>query len=896
MTRSFLIVLALGAAGFLTTAQAENEVVIPDPEIEPPARYVERKLADFRARLDRLKERQVADGPDDFDGDATAKALFKSLAGQGARDLVVNREGDVGVFDLTPFTSSNQVIVTDMQPLSLVSPFGTIYRSTSNLAAVVAVDQNTAAAFSLPPNVSLRSPGSISEVVDDGECCLKFEEKEGDAPPKCIKSVPGYAVKGQAMDLRRVLGFSNIGEGVTFENVVGDDDATLLSIPKPGPGKAVMSFINHEIETAFCGMVYDPSRVRYLPDYKVISVTSGVQKYERSAELLGIEFIAFGLPELDVANAGTAPQLGFFTRGRTTIGSLKMGDAAVGDMPKPVASYFDGPGAPKFDGLRRFQSVVTVETVGISPFIARSGGEIALSPAGVPGGGDVKWSLNDAFHAQHALSLNRVSIEIKGLGRNGALLAGRDYETIVRIEGPVDFSKAGLDITFGGPVGWASGTGQVTRSEGKTEITNRFRPGGDLRPVIEIAMTSPHGEVFTYDAGMIVRGRALGGLDLRVKRGEILSAITSAPVAQIDTFFPSTFPANPTKLSAHASFINDQGDLVSLQKALAQADVGGAFNPQGLLTSSNDGFLKRKRFSLGSSSVFEVSPQIGAALIQSEAGEAGGLARALTGGIATAFAADPVVITSNSLRLLRQNGGFTLSVRGPADMSRYRARWTRRGFAGADTTFAPGDQGAVTTFETKERLAKVEIMEGEEVVATMLGVMASFPAQIRILPFRKVAEVVDKGVVDDFGQLAALKQDCLASGGSRENCSGEQDQAKRDLKETRENQKDSNKFLQKLDRAGKALVELADQMEVAAAIKGAPPPELGETICVWSIIGASDPLKVAQRVTRLRREAAGDFCFNVVTGVKAGFTPGAEIRVELTLLDKGAASAALDTE
>ncbi len=895
MTRLFPFVAMLTAGLCAPSAQAQ-QVIIPDPEIEAPARYVERKLADFRARLDRLKQGQKADAPDDFDGEATADALFQSFAGKGPKDLRVIREADEAAFDVDPLPLEGAYFLTGIRDLSLVSRFGTVTPRNARVPGNVAVDRDTALAFSLPQELTTRASASIARVVSNGECCLRFEAPEqAEGRPKCLQSVPAFSVEGQGADLRQVLS-TTTGGGIAFDNITGDADGRLLTVPETGVGKITLSHTVFETEGAYCGQRYDASRGRYVSVNKLIRVDTAKETREISAEVKGIKFVAFGLPELDVANAGNAPQLNFFSKGQTTIGSLTMGAGAQGPLPAPVATYFDGAAESKSDGLRQFPTSVTVRMAGVSPFIAMPKGQLALSPAAVPGGTEVTWSLNDAFEVRHALSLNRISVEIKGLGKNGALLVGRDYETVVTIQGPVDFDEAGLALSFGGPVGWASTSGTVDRGDGKTEITNRFRPGGDLRPVIKISMTSPFGEVFTYDAGLIVQGRALGGLDLRVIRGEALSAITAAPVRQIDTFFPSTFPANPVKLSAHASFITDEGDLVSLQRALARAAVGSGFRPDGLLSSSNEGFLRRTRFSLSAPALFEVSPQIGAALIESQAGEAGGVARALTGGVATKISAPPVTVTSNALRLLREKGRFTLSVRGPADMSRYHARWTRRGFAPKDTAFEPGENGAVTTFETSERLAKVEIMEGEEVIATMLGVMASLPAQIRILPFRQVAEVVDKKQVEDFGQLAALKQDCTKSGASAENCKAERDAARDDLKERRGNQKDANAFLQKLDRAGKALVELADKMEVAAAVRGAPVPELGETICVWSIIGATDPLKVAQRVTRLRREAAGDFCFNVVTGVKAGFTPGAEIRVELTLLDKGAAAVARQTE
>jgi len=45
---------------------------------------------------------------------------------------------------------------------------------------------------------------------------------------------------------------------------------------------------------------------------------------------------------------------------------------------------------------------------------------------------------------------------------------------------------------------------------------------------------------------------------------------------------------------------------------------------------------------------------------------------------------------------------------------------------------------------------------------------------------------------------------------------------------------------------------------------------------------------LVERVTRLRRDPVlGNFCFNVVSNIKQGFDPGAQLRAELHLLKAG---------
>lgn len=899
--RRFILSLAAALMFQVSSSAAEENVVLPAPEIEDPSAYVERKLAEFRERLEALKEQRKNlgdEGP--FNGVETAEAILGSLSRMGPRDLVLTVEGDASVFDkLPPFDPGDKAFVTSLRMI-MKSPQGTL-RSSRGYSGETpyAVDAETAAVFSMHTDLALEAKANLTILRPAGTCCVKYgtnEDENGKAI--CVKSVDVFKREEKRIDLRQMLGLAPVSAKLTAQNMTFGDQGERTRVSAIGPASLAIEYNSgfKRLDTQ-CGSRFSTRRNRVEPVFVLTGGEPVKQGDKAEMKARGVKFKKFGLPGLDLVNAGDAPQLDHFKKGDLSHGSLQLSEGATSQLPTPLASYADG-GEEQFNGLRRFGGVVRVETTGVGPIRARRD-RIELARGAAPGASMVTWTLNNVAQARHRFTMNAINVELKDVPFDNALNFGREYEAVITIDGPVDIEAGGYEVSFGGDVFWGADNGLIEASGEKTTITNRFRAEGITRPVMEIAMTGPFGEVFTYDAGFIVTGRIIGSMEMRAVRGQEFSAVNDAPrVDQIDTFFPSVFPANPAHISSSVAFINDNGERETVQTALSRVGVR-ANVPDGLMTSSNSGFMKRVLKTASGSFQFQVAPKIGAAEIVSVLSESTGIADRLTGGVARSLSADPILVTSNALRLLREDDGFTISVRGPADMSRYKARWTRRGFGPTDTPFQDGDAGFTAKLETKERLSKVEIVQGPEVVATLLGVMARLPARIEILPFRQAAQVVDKTQVEDFGALSGQERECresaafgvlamgLDTGGLsiKDFCAGERAADKLDLKERREDQKDRNRFLKGLDRAGKKLVELSAQMEVAAAIQGAPPPELGETVCVWSIIGAGPPLRVAQKVTNIRREAEGDFCFNVVTGVKQGFAPGAEIRVELQLLD-----------
>jgi len=188
-----------------------------------------------------------------------------------------------------------------------------------------------------------------------------------------------------------------------------------------------------------------------------------------------------------------------------------------------------------------------------------------------------------------------------------------------------------------------------------------------------------------------------------------------------------------------------------------------------------------------------------------------------------------------------------------------------------------------------EKVEIIDVAQSSEVVATVNGLQATPPPQIEILPFRTVAARIDRADLqfDAPENLAAIEAECRKNQPAAQ-CALERKNSEDAAKQDRDNQRGINDLVGDLDDGGKILVELVDRMEVAAAVRGAPNALLGETVCIWSIVDTDKPLKLVERVTRLRRDPVlGDFCFNVVSNIKQGFDPDAELRVELHLLKAG---------
>jgi len=171
----------------------------------------------------------------------------------------------------------------------------------------------------------------------------------------------------------------------------------------------------------------------------------------------------------------------------------------------------------------------------------------------------------------------------------------------------------------------------------------------------------------------------------------------------------------------------------------------------------------------------------------------------------------------------------------------------RQGFNSATTIFELGKGEEFTSFfRTRAALEKVEIIDvaqDSQIVATVNGLQATLPPDIAILPFRTVAERVDRADLqfDAPENLAAIEAECRKTSPGAQ-CALDRKNSEDATEQNRENQRGINALVGDLDDDGQILVELVDRMEVAAAVRGAPSALLGETVCIWSIVDTSRPL------------------------------------------------------
>lgn len=886
-----------------------NNVVVPQPEIEEPSAYIERKLAEFKERLAELKK-DDGESTSEFDADATVAAVLKSLRTLQPRTLMLSASGDPTVFNApAPLRIDNQVFIFRPGTIKAVTPFGPF------VGRDLAVDADTAAVFNLQSRLSTRWEAEVVELIPNGPCCAERVKDPNTGEETCVEAYQTFKEKKYKVDLRGLIGHDTLLPGVEYQNMNGDLQGQELSAAAVGPGRIIVSMgQNYKPVYEQCGFGPSSRDGTVVPQNVLVGadVDAGEQTVERVFD--GVKFLKFGLPGLDMPEAGPRPKLDHFMVQEKAHRTVTLGAGAKGDFPMPVAKYETGINNQRYNGIERFKPRMATQTTGLGPFRVTGVGRPALQSKAAPGATTITWTLNEVASVSHTLTLNGISVELRDIDEKNAIQLDREYEAVVHVNGPVDLSKRGFTFEFGGDVRWTGGQGNVEKFGRASTVTNKFIVEEGEKPRIRIALAGPGGEVFSFEDILSVRGRTIGQIDLRAGVGAVAVAGDLTETDQIDTFFPSTNPANPVTVSANAAFVDTAGQRVSIGEALSKVGFLGRKLPDRLMASSNSEFLERTRLALSGTSHFKVKPVIGAAEIVSELSGTTDLAARLSGGDSGEFRALPIVVTSNSLRLIKSGDTFILQVRGPANMSRYRARWSRRGLQPQNLSFNQTEEGAESRLTTKERLQKVEILLNGQVMATMPGIMATLPPQIEILPFRRAAKVVNKGALGKGGEpnRQEFENSCrestefnivangfeLRPGQSvRDFCADEfqreLDLAQAELKASNDETKARNKFIKKLAKSGKSLVELAEQMEVAAAVRGAPAEALGETVCVWSVIGGEGPLKVSQRVTSLRREAAGDFCFNVVTGVNTGFTPGAELRVELKLLDQGAAAGAV---
>lgn len=552
------------------------------------------------------------------------------------------------------------------------------------------------------------------------------------------------------------------------------------------------------------------------------------------------------------------------------------------------------------DGDKSFRRVsATLREIGAGPF-AVTRNRISLPNNFRPGTSTIRWRLpGDAEIIEHDLTASRIDVEIDERIREQPPKDGVTYTAKIVIDGPADL--AGMTLDWGGTVNWLDTPSFV--AEGKKQVaTNRFfaPPLEDRFPSIEIAMNGPEGEVFNFKRGVPASVEALEGLTVLAGKGSL--GQPTEPKTALDFFFPTADPTTAMHARIAPTLETGRGPLEILTQD-PEAEIVKAHQARAdrLVVVDNLNLLQGDPVARPGFIELVMAPVVAAA---KAAVQVGGPAfdpenrLGLPGGRPIVSA--PIDLTVNSVRLIRRGGGFDLMVRGAADMTKYQARWTRKGFSGSSTGFEAADDGFVARFDTKERLSKVEIVEGDAVQATILGLQATVPAQIRLLPFDSPINQIEKAALRDFSDLESVDE-CIGTvqfgiefmefdtGGrsARDFCQAERKDEKAKIREDRDAGGQRNRLIREFERQGKELISLSDAMNVAAIIKGLPTGEVGDLACVWTISRAGPGMRTGSRVSSVERTGPAEgVCVNRVLGIREGFAPGAKLKVTLILDDR----------
>jgi len=730
--RKILMITTVLGAICGTALAEEQQIILPEPEIEQPVSYVERKLAEFRARLAELKKQRGDAGDAGFDANATLDGLFNTIT-ESQKDLVLNITGDESVFDPVigrvlfeglGLEDDDKFFITvrkSVLRLSFRTPFG-------GDPSLVAADTPTVVAFSLPYDLSLVANVAASILRTDGDSICIRRDHNFDADKPCPETAQPYKRHDFKIDLRQDQ--TRTGVNFVFDNIEGPADGSKLNVSGVGPASVTAKFDWGLIEEIYNRRTIIGGRSR--------------EKVEITGAVTGIIFENFGLAGIDFDQPGVAfPPLDTFVGGlglgkRDELGGiLTMRSAARPPIPRPVASYSDSDEPLKYDGLERFRGGARVNATlkNFGPL----DDNLRYPSHALPGASEVEWRLNGAFEVTHTFTLNKVSVEIAGLkglpvsSKTPRFFNGQEFEARIHIDGPVSVDDvSGYGFNWQGNVIWSEDDEELVENEGSSLITRKFvsdsndrdADGNVKRPEVQFIMTSPEGDIFHYIITLDDTAVLVAGINQSAQQGAeaVDPSDFGSDIEVIDTFFPPSFPTNPSKLTVSTNFRDTDGNVLEYTKMIGGAlasvtfrrgggDVFGANSSAGsslknsMLVTSNTGFLKRASMRAGIG-VFSVEPKIGAAEITNKlTQDNGGLLRALTGADA-ALESEPITVTSNALRLIREETGYRLIISGYADMSRYNAVWPGKGLTRQRRSLSLVRARSLPAFSGLERLWK----------------------------------------------------------------------------------------------------------------------------------------------------------------------------------------------
>ena len=473
---------------------------------------------------------------------------------------------------------------------------------------------------------------------------------------------------------------------------------------------------------------------------------------------------------------------------------------------------------------------------------------------------------------------------------------GKNHKAQVYVEGPADMSK--YQVKWTSDVGkWSEGlssfrkVGQVWQTEAIFNVDSI----GINKPVkIEISLVrmADNKEIYTYKRTLSTTYPPVSKLELFAGVGGESPQKVTGP---IDLFFSSS---NRQRIELSPRFFLKEGEAYTAREINSTANIEvSSSNPAivRIVPENKPGLLTRL--------FAETSVRTGSAKVVAKMGDSvsGNKGQSLIANEMSELISNTVEISVNDAYLIAKSssGGRTiykLIVTGPANMSKYQARWS--GEAARTTAFSKDGDSYVATLETTLRMDKVEIEKAGKTFANFNVKSVAKNINLKLIPPNPPVTVVKKVGVSDLGSLETITE-CKKNvshlveyfgfnpGMAVEDyCKADREKQKQEIKAEREEQKAFNKMLSDINKQGQDLVVVSDTMSVGAAIKGNFASLDDNVVCFWSLQNNAN-LELQNQITSIEKVGTDEgACFNIVKGLKRGFNPDTVLKVDLVVLPR----------
>lgn len=634
--------------------------------------------------------------------------------------------------------------------------------------------------------------------------------------------------------------------------------------------------------------------------YKPAGNTSAEFKF------IAVAFKKFGFPGYELnASFGKVPDFDLFYNADNASGSYSYYGSSAGRIEPMILLDYGDAGGLKAVMAKDLKAPVTWSTISPGPFTLE---DEYVNYRGGMGETRFRVTLGGYESIEHSITANIVDVVLDQSMARNEVSPGKNHKVVVRVKGPADMSRYQVKWTGEGGA-WAQTvtpfkkTGETWQAEGIFNVgfDGVFDAAKLRKPVkikADVVKTADNSKIYTYEnTRLITSYPAVDKLELYAGIGSATPTKVSGPLDMFVSFDYQKITLSP-KLSLKG------GEMYSVNEIAPKSSIEVSSSNPSVVYITNE----QERLSTGrelKTRVIVANPgeKIGTAKITARMGgndiDPAGFFQFT--GDAAELKSDPVEITVNQVYLIAEplSGELTkyrLIVIGPADMTKYQARWS--GEAVRTTSFNKDMGGFVSNLESTLKMNRVEILKGGATFAQFGVKIIAKNLNIKLIPPNPPTTVVNKVAVTDLGSLETIteckkqvsKQIELSGfnpGMAVEDyCRAERDKQKQDIKVQREDQKAFNEMISGLNKQGQDIVIVSDTMRVGAVVKGDISAMGGAMFCGWSLQngGNLQLQSIATPIETVTPNEGG--CFNIVRGLKEGFNPETVLKVDLIMLLK----------